>query len=180
MWCVVSASFPFCVDDLWVLAVARLTSGGRGSTDSAVRRCSGGGRRGRDAGCPAELLPLALFFVAVWLLLASPWGCWGCGGEDLVLATGDSRPSGVLPARGCAQHRGGGPAVVDLERLGARIVCCSVWSWKRCCRCSFIVSDSGARCRMALASRAWRCSFSQVRWKPVFFSDGLLAVKFVR
>ena len=177
VWCVVSASSPFCVDDRWVLAVARLTYGGRGSMDSAVCWFSGGGRRGGGAGRPVEILSLALFFVVVWLLLASPWGCWGSGGEVLVLVTGDSRLLGVLPARSCAQHRGGGPVVVDLVQLDARIVCSWIWSWLRRCRCSFTVSDSGARRRMDIVPKAWRCSFSQGSWSTAFFSDGLLEVE---
>ena len=36
----------------------------------------------------AEVLSLALFFVLVWLLLATPWGCWGWCGGVLVLGVG--------------------------------------------------------------------------------------------
>ena len=146
---------------------------------SGGARCSGDGRHGGGVGCPAELLSLAPSFVSAWFLLASPWGCWGCGGDELVLGAGDSRPSGALPARGRAQHRGGGPLEADLLQSDAFCICCWIGSWKRRGYRSFIVLDSGARRRMALASKPWRCSFSQGWWFAIF-SDGVLAVGVAR
>ena len=40
--------------------------------------CSWFGPRSEGVDRPVELLSLDLFFVMVRLLLASPWGCWGC------------------------------------------------------------------------------------------------------
>lgn len=50
--------------------------------------CSKGGRCGGGDGGLVELLSPAPVFVSVWLLLASPWGCWGCCGGVLVLGAG--------------------------------------------------------------------------------------------
>ena len=50
--------------------------------------CSKGGHRGGGDGGLEEVLSPVSFFILVWLLLASPRGCWGWCGGVLVLGAG--------------------------------------------------------------------------------------------